>query len=326
MKTFKVLAIDGGGIRGIIPGVFLAEIERLTGQRICELFDLVAGTSTGGILALGLTRPDADGRPKYSANDLVRLYRDRGRDIFHRPRRHVLRSLGGLIGAKYPCHGIEAVLNEYFEDCCLRQALTDVLITSYSLGLRKPFIFRSEEARDKPDYDFLMRDVARATSAAPTFFEPSLVRDTAGTAGYSLVDGGMFSNNPALVAYLEAMKRLSQYRNHKLLLVSLGTGRSSDSQRPIRQGRWSGWGIARWARPSIEILFETSSHTVNYAMHQLNWGDRSGEYFRLQTTLPPHCDSMDDTTPANIEALERCAEQALEKEERMLERLRKVLT
>ena len=119
----NLLAIDGGGIRGIIPGVFLREIEHRTGRPACELFDMIAGTSTGGILALGLTRPDADGRPKFCADDLVRLYKDRGRDIFHRPRGHMLRTLRGLIGAKYPQRGIESVLAEYFEDYRLRDAL-----------------------------------------------------------------------------------------------------------------------------------------------------------------------------------------------------------
>lgn len=84
-KTIKILSIDGGGIRGIIPALILAEIEQRTGKPICQMFDLIAGTSTGGILALGLTRPDDTGQPAYRAEDLVRLYKTEGPVIFPGP-------------------------------------------------------------------------------------------------------------------------------------------------------------------------------------------------------------------------------------------------
>ena len=80
----KVLSIDGGGIRGLIPALVLAEIERRTGRRIAELFDLIAGTSTGGILASALTRRGADDRARYSAEELVELYVTEGPKIFDR--------------------------------------------------------------------------------------------------------------------------------------------------------------------------------------------------------------------------------------------------
>ena len=82
----KVLSIDGGGIRGIIPALILAELEERTGKPVCELFDMIAGTSTGGILATGLTIPDEHGKPRWTAKELVGLYRDEGPSIFHRTR------------------------------------------------------------------------------------------------------------------------------------------------------------------------------------------------------------------------------------------------
>ena len=84
--VIKILSIDGGGIRGLIPAVVLAEIEKRTGKPASELFDLIAGTSTGGILALGLTCPAADGRPRYSAERLIDLYQKEGNRIFNRSR------------------------------------------------------------------------------------------------------------------------------------------------------------------------------------------------------------------------------------------------
>src|SRR5438067_10935122 len=82
MAVFKVLAVDGGGIRGLIPALILAKIEDQTKQRISDMFDLVAGTSTGGILALGLTKPGADGKAEKSAQDVARLYEEAGPTIF----------------------------------------------------------------------------------------------------------------------------------------------------------------------------------------------------------------------------------------------------
>ena len=95
-RTIRVLSIDGGGIRGIIPALMLGEIERRTNKPIAELFDLIAGTSTGGILALGLTVPGPDGKPKYCADELVQLYKEEGPRIFHRPTWHRIRSVGGV--------------------------------------------------------------------------------------------------------------------------------------------------------------------------------------------------------------------------------------
>ena len=100
--TFKILSIDGGGIRGIIPAIVLEELERTTGKPISTLFDLIAGTSTGGILALGLTRPGPDGAAKYSAGDLVGLYRREGQRIFSRSLLYRVTALGRLSKPKYP--------------------------------------------------------------------------------------------------------------------------------------------------------------------------------------------------------------------------------
>jgi len=96
----KVLSIDGGGIRGIIPAMVLAEIERRTGKRIVEMFDLVAGTSTGGILALGLTKPGQDSKPEYSAKKLIDLYEIEGGKIFSIPVWHRVHSGWGLAEEK----------------------------------------------------------------------------------------------------------------------------------------------------------------------------------------------------------------------------------
>ena len=216
MALYKILSIDGGGIRGVIPAVLLTAMERTTGRPICHLFDLISGTSTGGILAVGLSTPKGSGRgrisksPKFTAADLLKLYEDRGRDIFKRSFWDGVTSLGGLTDEMYPSSGIEGVLNEYLGNHQLKNALSEILVTSYEIEQRQPYFFKRHRARERNNSvqrNHYLRDVARATSAAPTYFEPARVLPVSGSEAHvrHLIDGGVFANNPALCAYSEAI-------------------------------------------------------------------------------------------------------------------------
>src|ERR1043166_2187172 len=131
----KVLSIDGGGIRGVIPATVLAEVEARTNTPIAHLFDLIAGTSTGGIIALGLSRPAKDGGtdPKYAASALAELYEKEGGRIFARTLWHQVLAVDNLLGQKYEADGVESVLKEYLGDTPLSKAITETLVTSYEL-------------------------------------------------------------------------------------------------------------------------------------------------------------------------------------------------
>src|SRR3954463_14350170 len=129
----KVLCIDGGGIRGLIPARVLQEIERRTGRRTAEMVDLIAGTSTGGLLACGLTRPGAGGRPMFTAAQLAETYVVDGPKIFSRSMRKRISSAGGLTDEKYDDAGLAATLKDQLGATRLSQALRDLLITAYDL-------------------------------------------------------------------------------------------------------------------------------------------------------------------------------------------------
>ena len=232
MSLFRVLSIDGGGIRGVIPARILAEIEDRTNCRICDLFDLIAGTSTGGILTVGLTapHPSAEDLPRFTASEMLHLYEARGRDIFKRSLWDGITSIGGLADEKYPNDGVEGVLEEYFSDTELCDTRVEVLVTSYDLTARHPYFFKTRRARARPDErNHFLRDVARATAAAPTYFEPAAVPTPGGGSVRYLVDGGVFANNPASCAYVEALS--VKPPDDEIVLVSLGTGVTT---RPIR--------------------------------------------------------------------------------------------
>jgi predicted acylesterase/phospholipase RssA len=299
-NAVRILSIDGGGIRGVIPAVLLAEIEKKTRTPIVNLFDLIAGTSTGGILALLLATPQSAGSPRYCADQLVEFYEREGPKIFACSFGHKLMALGNLKQGKYPHTGIERVLAEYFGESHLREALTSLLITSYEIERRFPFFFRSSMARVREDYDFLMRDVARATSAAPTYFSPMKLNVSNTNEYYALIDGGMFANNPAACALVEAMTTHPQAEG--CVLVSLGTGALT---RSIPYAEAKNWGLARWAKPALDIVFEGVSSTVDYQMRQLlpDQSDGAQNYFRFQTTIEKHHQALDDACTDNITAL-----------------------
>ncbi len=301
----------------------LAEIERRTGERIAKMFDLVAGTSTGGILALGLTKPGQDGEPEYGAEELTRLYEAEGKNIFFIPVWHRIRSAGGLAEEKYPATGIEEVAEGYFGDVRLAQAHKEILITAYEIEGRSPWFFKRRHARDhrKEGDNFLMRDVARATSAAPTYFEPFLIEGGPHN-GCALIGGGVHSNNPAMCAYVEARKIHPE--ENDFLVVSMGTG---ELTRSLPYEEVKGWGLALWAQPILNVVFDGVADTVDYQLRELlaSEGD-DRRYYRFQTVLDIGKDDMDDASRTNIAALKAKAREIISENDAALESLCAKLT
>jgi patatin-like phospholipase/acyl hydrolase len=296
----KVLSIDGGGIRGLIPALVLAEIERRTGRRTAEMFDLIAGTSTGGILACGLSRRGEDGRPALSAEELADLYLNEGPKIFDRSLIKDVTSLGGLIDEKYDDEGLNTALATYLGDARLKEVLTDVLITAYDISGRFAFFFRSSRARTDDAYDFSLFEAARATSAAPTYFEPIEVTDAAGARTYPLIDGGVYAVNPAMCAYTEVVGGGGELE----VLASLGTG--SQTKR-YEFGDVKGWGQVEWVRPLLDMVFDGVADTIDFEAATLT-GER---YQRFQAELRYSSDALDDASPANLRRLEGDAERLI---------------
>jgi len=316
------LSIDGGGIRGIIPARILQELEEIAGRPVAELFDLIAGTSTGGILALGLTKPADDGRPQYSAADLVALYESEGPRIFNRSLWHRLYALNNLADEKYGSEGIETVLAEYFGDTRLSQALVDLLVTSYDIERRAPYFFKSHRAEETPDRDTTMAAAARATSAAPTYFEPQRIDIPGGSDYRALIDGGVFANNPAMCAYAEAKDLHPDASDY--VVVSLGTGELT-RRIPIDEAR--GWGLAMWAQPLLGVVFDGVSDTVDYQLRMMCRTDTDMQsYHRLQVSLTEGNDDMDDTTTTNLRVLRLLAERFVSDSNDELRRIAKQLS
>jgi len=297
-----ILSIDGGGIRGVIPALVLAEIERRTKARIADLFDLIAGTSTGGILAVGLTVPDAGGRPKYTAEQMVELYTEHGAEIFRK--QWWRQALAWVYGPVYSPRPLEKLLHRYAGESRLSEAVTGLLVTSWELRTRTAWFFRRSQARAQPNADHPMRLIARATSAAPTYFPPLRMLDPVDHKELALVDGGVFANNPGVAAWVDAHEGF--VRGQEVLILSLGTG-SADDPITYRQGRI--WGKLRWAQPVIGVVLDGASDTVEHELGQLL---RPEQYFRFQTDIPEPNRQMDDASPANLARLKEIAGRMIE--------------
>jgi len=302
--AFKILSIDGGGIWGIIPAVILEEIERITGKPVSSLFDLIAGTSTGGILALGLAKPKRDGSPEYSAHDLVGLYESEGSKIFYRSFLHRILSLERLFKAKYPTTGLKGVLDEYFGETMLSEALTGLVVPSYDIEKRLPIYFTSYFARERPGFDHKMRFVAQATSSAPTYFQPLKLKTASSVGHLSAIDGGVFANNPTLTAFAEATGTRGA-RINDLVIVSLGTGQGAQ---PIPLNRARNWGLVGWSTRILDVVLDSVSESVHHQIYYLLRGTRSQkDYYRLQPQLEKGERRLDNVTRLNIANLKQLA-------------------
>jgi uncharacterized protein len=312
----KVLCIDGGGIRGLIPALVLAEIERRTGRRIATMVDRVAGTSTGGIIACALTRRGDDGAPRFSAEELADLYVSEGPKIFHRGLIKRIFSVGGWIDERYEDDGLNAALDRYLGDAWLSDALVDVFMTAYDIHGRFAFFFRSARARTDPTYDFPLTAATRATSAAPSYFEPVEVTDRAGARTYPLIDGGVYAVNPSMCAYADVARsgRLDELE----LMLSLGTGAQTRAY-TFEHARW--WGQLGWARPVIDMVFDGVADTIEFEAGTL-LGDR---YVRLQRELERASDDLDDAGPDNLAALRAEAEALIAASDAELDRVCAIL-
>ena len=311
---FRVLAIDGGGIRGIIPATVLVDLERrLAPRSLATVFDLIVGTSTGGIIALGLTAPDGE-HPRNPAERLLDFYLSDGETIFpgggpiSLPRSAWVRE-----GTRYSVAGLEETLGRFLGDTPLTAALTGVVVTSYDLAYGEPVMLSSSpELGDVSDVTMVV--AARATSAAPMFFKPQIVKD--GDRDRMLVDGGLYVNSPALLGYL--LGRQAAARDDlPLVLVSLGTGvRPPRTPLPVAE-RAQMRDTSALARTLLEAVATGGGRLAHLLLARIADGERF-RYWRLQTTVGSCSFTMDDSSPENVACLyQRARELVSENDEEL---------
>jgi len=330
---FRILCVDGGGIRGLISALVIERFERLLRERdgedarIADYFHLFAGTSTGGLIALALTQPNPP-----SADQLASFYVDNGPRIFRRSLSRNLRTLWGVTGPKYDDEPLrEAVLARVGEGR-LAEARRDLLVTAYDMTSRKPFFFKRWRAREEPAWNFPVLDAALSTAAAPTYFPSHEPRDPTSGAplGRALVDGGVFAANPAVAAIAEALGRNSdppaRLTLDDLLVVSIGTGEFGTGFPPSKVRGWGGLGWIAGGDdepPILAAMLGGASDGTDYYAHMLLNHDpgearpnaetigRGERYYRFQANLGQSVE-MDDASGATLRKLAEVAATLIE--------------
>ncbi|XP_047172212.1 patatin-like protein 2 [Vigna umbellata] len=338
-----VLSIDGGGIRGIIPGIILAflesELRRLDGDnvRIADYFDVIAGTSTGGLVTAMLTAPNEYNRPLYAAQHLKDFYLNHSPQIF--PQNNVIASvvkfITSLCGPSYDGKDLHKIIRDNLKETRLDQTLTNVVIPTFDIKRLQPTIFSSFQLKKRPYLNGLLSDICIATSAAPTYL-PAHYFETKTQHGhvmgkFDLIDGGVAANNPTLVAMAEVTNQISHegqgdslkveaMQYDRFLVISLGTG--SQKQEPKYSAKEAAeWGVLSWvsttngSTPLIDAFTQASADMVDFHISSVFRALNSEHnYLRIQDdTLTGESSSVDLATEDNLKKLVSVGESLLDK-------------
>lgn len=289
-KKFRILSIDGGGLRGIVPLLILKEIENQTGKKIHELFDLITGTSTGGIIACGLTCTKDGVNPAVNIDKLIELYTTKGEVIFPWKKnifQRIGRSVNSLFNPKFSADGLDGLLTEYFGELKLSDTLRPIIVTSYDIKNNDVTMFKSRLSKEI-GYNAKLKDVCRATSAAPTFL-PSYQLSYSGKQRV-LIDGGVYINNPAMAAIADALKSVKGLKLSDIEVLSLGTGTHPAD---LGMKNTPSWGVVNWAQPITNIMMQATSNSTVYECSQL-----IKKHLRIQIEIEdPKKSDMSDSRP-----------------------------
>jgi uncharacterized protein len=312
MEPIRILALDGGGMRGIIPARFLQLLEiRLNEQRkakglgpkpLYSYFDIIAGTSTGGLISAALTMPSPTrpGLPKFSLQEIIDIYTKDGERIFPKP--GLWRKMKGyVLGGEtlYAPDGIEAVLREKMADVRLKQTLKPVLICSYDIYNNEPRFFKSREAHETEEENFTLFHACRSTSAGPTYFPPCNFKH--GSRQFNCIDGGVYINNPSIGALAELIKHSRYYLGERRIeetlsnvhVLSVGTGRYT-GQLSIRESERMS--AVKWIQPLLDIMMYGVNQTTDYVQKQVL--EEKTNYIRFNVVVDKkEYSAMDNAAP-----------------------------
>jgi len=300
----RVLSIDGGGVRGIIPAVWCAHLETQLGRPLYEVFDVIAGTSTGALIAcvLGAGIPAAR---------LPDLYIENARTIFPGTCQRLLDKIRripteGFSSPKYDPRGLESVLRDTLGALVLADAKTRLVLPTYSLNESRAVVLDSEVEDHK--YVF-MHAACRASSAAPTFFaaQPLLIPSSPDGEEHVLIDGGVAINDPALAGAM-ALVDAGACNLHEIEIVSFGTGKSP----PVKDKEFAmESGIVDWGLDLVSVLLDAGADHTGYLARRLF----RDQYHRVQCFLPQELYKIDNASPSNLRALVGEAEKHLSRVE-----------
>jgi patatin-like phospholipase/acyl hydrolase len=273
---------------------------------LADYFDMIAGTSTGGILTTLLLLPANEGDSKkgrYFASEAIDLYKKHGKAIFKK--KLPLGGLSKVFCAIYTEKGIEEILKEKIGDVKLSEVRKPCLITAYDFNSREAKFFTSPVPEGFDNKNYYMRDIARSTSAAPTYFPPAKINSLSKKYAY-LIDGGIYANDPTISTIVEARKNTFPNHDHpdfkEMYVLSVGTGKVLKN---YDYDKVKKWGLLQWVAPIIDMMMSSSAEVVSYQVKKLFEAiDCPASYVRIDPDLCDANTDMDDASDKNIIKLE----------------------
>lgn len=300
-KPVVIISVDGGGVRGIIPIVMINEIEQKLGKSITKIGNVFAGTSVGSIIIGLLNASDENGEARYSAQEGLQESVTVIKDLFQNPLKRTIRTLGGLIGAKYSAKPLEFHLKRLLgENTNIANTINPIVITSVDMKTDKPVLFTTfDSLKDPLKFNVPLWMAIRASTAAPTFFKPLGV-EMRDKSTYALGDGGLVSNNPEALglAYAKLL-----YPNHKkFVVISLSTGKPLKNKSIRTKGNRAG-SLIRMLLPTIDSALDAQSHLSAQTMRLLTESTSDVAYYRIDVTIPEKCQKLDNASDSNLNCL-----------------------
>ncbi|KAL5713698.1 hypothetical protein ACHQM5_015751 [Ranunculus cassubicifolius] len=355
-RMIRVLSIDGGGVKGLIPGVILefleTKLQELDGPevRLCDYFDVVAGTSTGGLIATMITAPNDDNRPLYEAKEIIPFY------LKHCPKIFPQKNNWGLLGLwtsamdamkmmqgpKYDGKYLRSLVRGFLKGKKLHETLTTLIIPTFDIKCLQPVIFSTYEAKRDALKDPLLSDICISTSAAPIYLPAHHFKTTDFPVSdsptpippkkvrtFNLVDGGVAANNPTLVAMSMITREIILQEQHlfkkeplnygRFLVISLGTG-SAKEKSSFDAKMASKWGMLGWfysgdGVPLLDAFTQASADMVDIHASILFQALHSEKhYLRIELgNLDGIASSVDISTKENMNELIRIGKDILNK-------------
>lgn len=309
-KYVRVLAVDDGGMRSLLALHCLDYMEKRSGKPVSELFDIIVGTGSGAFVVAALTAPRSDGSSRYSAAELIEEFPKVWAKTLDTPLLHPILSMEGRLAPKYLTRQRQSVIQQFFGEARLGEALTVVILPAFSLTEQVPFLFASDMGKSTASSsgnarsvteagDYFLSDAVCAATCNPALFAPSWIADLSGQQKSLMTGAEIYASNPSLLALGEALLR---FPGQQCVIISLGSGVEAPLPAPDPRTGWSKFGAPDEIVQAASCASQLLTAQVLSTIHRFGAGPVAA-YVRLDSPLPADTLPEDDVSGKNISGL-----------------------
>ncbi len=312
-KPLRILILEGGAIKGVISVKLMMFLEKMSGKRIGEMFDVISGISIGSLETIMLSVPGPDGRPKYSATDLLNFFRYKTGPAFNMSFADRLGTANGLLLPLLSPRNNTRILKEIVGDRLrVSDLLGAVLVAGYDIHDRKLAFFCTDEAPFSEREDFLVYQLLAGTAAMPGFMGPNEITSVTGKRTLLLADPGLILNNPIMAALVYATYL---HPDNRKVIAFLGLGLEDKYTRHKSTYYYNGLlGLANLYPGMTAAPDKLFKSYISYAGHDHNFNLSSDDTFFIDDGLDENLSGDLDTSAANLDRLEQLADEIIDRQ------------